>query len=115
MNYCEKVDIEKLKGFIEKETGLQVEYIKLRNGGLYVNVFSSEKNINKRYSFEDFTVIPLDEEFDKKSNQLLNGFKLIWNKFLAETFGEEYKKAYHNYYFKNVDIDILKKDDEQER
>ena len=110
MSYCEKVDINELKSYIKKETGLH-SYIKLYNGSLSVNIFNSIKNINGKCIFEDFGVIPINNI----SNKALNQLKFIWNTFLCLKFGEEYKKAYHDYYFKNVDVDILKKDDTQDK
>ena len=115
MNYCERVNekkwkIDELKGLIKKETGLHA-YIKFQDKSFYVNIVNFTKNIKFRCIFSDFSVIPVGVI----DNKYLNGLKFVWNKFLAETFGEEYKKAYHEYYFKNTDIDILKKDDTQEK
>ena len=115
MNYCERVSsqsgkVEELRSFIKSKTGLH-SYIKADGDSLQVNIVNFSKNLKCKVIFTDFDVIPVANVNNKDLNQL----KFVWNEFLSNEFGEEFKTAYHNYYFRNVNVDILKKDDTQER
>ena len=115
MNYCERIIPKEIQILIKKELDANVQVERRRNKHkneeyFWLQVVSHTNKIDFECLFYDFDVAPLTE----MENGQLNKLKLLWNDFLASKF-EDYKKAWHDYYFKNIDVDILKKDNTQEK
>lgn len=115
MNYCERINakegkIKEFQSLVKKETKKLHAYIKFQDKYLHAYIVNFITYEQGECVFKDYSV----ENVKKLSNEDVNALISVWNKFLSANF-EDYKKAYHDYYFKNVDVDILKKDNTQEK